>query len=75
MSTTNEDRQGAVLPAALQLPPDRLPPAAGAAGGPGSGAGAVAGASYGDKLNLMRNPAATLFDVSVSYGPAMRIRR
>lgn len=38
--------------------------------GLGLGAGArYIGASYGDKLNLMRNPAATLFDVSVSYEP------
>ncbi|CAB3887644.1 Ferrichrome outer membrane transporter/phage receptor [Achromobacter insuavis] len=38
--------------------------------GLGLGAGArYVGASYGDKLNLMRNPAATLFDVSVSYEP------
>lgn len=38
--------------------------------GLGLGAGArYIGASYGDKLNLMRNPATTLFDVSVSYEP------
>lgn len=38
--------------------------------GLGVGAGArYVGASYGDKLNLMHNPAATLFDVSLSYEP------
>lgn len=38
--------------------------------GLGLGAGArYVGAGYGDKLNLMRNPAATLFDLSVSYEP------
>ncbi|CAB3732789.1 Ferrichrome outer membrane transporter/phage receptor [Achromobacter deleyi] len=38
--------------------------------GVGLGAGArYIGTSYGDSLNVMRNPAATLFDVSLSYEP------